>query len=67
MALQIRRFQEERDRWEIDREELECQANSATAECDELLEVITFSVIFHQIVVESCHQLMFLFRIVFKL
>lgn len=38
MALQIRRFQEERDRWEIDREELECQANSATAERDELLE-----------------------------
>ena len=39
MALQIRRFQEERDRWEIEREDLQGQADAAAAERDALFEV----------------------------
>ena len=50
MALQIRRFQEERDRWEIEREHLQGQADAAAAERDALLEVsfkFTF-LVFHK-------------------
>eukprot|EP00398_MALV-I-01_sp_L67-1_P000029 gene29-704_t len=41
MALHIRRFQEERNAWEEEREALELRANTACEERDRLLEDVS--------------------------